>query len=85
MTKDEIRFEVDQLRKDKIIYATEACATVLICILVFIVSESYFPSGLRSLIAIAVLVIGIGYTIYIGITNFIRLKRIMDLEKKLKL
>ena len=37
MRQEEIKFKIDQLRKDKIIYAVEVTATALVCILSFFI------------------------------------------------
>ncbi len=84
MASEEIKFTIDQLRKDKIIYAIEACATVLVCILVFFFSNQYFPLPLKDYINVLVVIIAVGYTIFMGIGNFIRLNKIHKLEKQLE-
>ncbi len=83
MNKDALKFTIDQLRKDKIIYATEACATVLACILGFLFNSFYFDSPMKDWINVLLLFIGVGYTLFMGIGNFFRLKRIKKLEKEL--
>lgn len=82
MNKD-IKFTISQLRQDKIIYAAEACATNLICILVYIFSNTYFSGLFKSVIDYGVLSIGVGYTIFMGIGNALRLSKIKKLEKEL--
>lgn len=84
MNNDELKFKIDQLRKDKIIYGVEACATTLTCLLIFLFSNEYFPSGLKNLVNLLVLFIAVGYTTYMGIGNFQRLSKIKKLEKKLE-
>ncbi len=83
MKQENIKFIVDQLRKDKIIYATEACATVLMCILGFLFANMYLEAPLNNWISALLLFIGVGYTIFMGVGNFIRLQRIKKLEKGL--
>ena len=84
MDKEDLKFEIDQLRKDKIIYAAEACATVLVCILVFMFSNQYLPKNLKDPVNILVLVIGVSYTIFMGVGNSYRLQKIMKLQKKIR-
>ncbi len=84
MNQDKLKFTIDQLRKDKIIYGVEAVATAATGILVLLFSNTYFPSGLKNLVNIIVLIIGIGYTLYMGIGNFNRLQKIKELERQLK-
>lgn len=81
--REEIKFVIDQLRKDKIIYATEACATVLVCILGYMFANMYFNTPLNNWISALLLFIGVGYTIFMGVGNFIRLQKIKKLEKEL--
>lgn len=83
MKKDEIKFVIDQLRKDKIIYATEACATSLVCIFGFLFVNYYFENPIKYFISVFVLLVAVGYTIFMGIGNFIRLRKIKKLEKSL--
>jgi hypothetical protein len=77
------KFKVDQLRKDKIIYATEAIATDLACLLVIILSEVFFTGFLRNIFLIGSVITGAGYTLYMGVGNYFRLKKIIELEKDL--
>ena len=84
MSKEDLKFEIDQLRKDKIIYATEATATVLVCLLIFMFSNEYFPRGLKDTVNMLVLVIGGGYSLFMGVGNFLRLQKIKKLQKQLK-
>ena len=86
MIRDDIKFEVDQLRKDKVIYATEAVAVNAAAILgvfgsIFLISVSVMIGYV--LVAVCIL-IGVGYTIFMGVGNFKRLQKIKELEKKLK-
>ncbi len=84
MNKGDIKFKIDQLRKDKIIYGVEAVATnlaiFLFIFLLWLLSPDYFVS--RILVTLSV-VIGVGYTVFMGIGNFFRLRKIKELEKKL--
>lgn len=83
MDQEEMKFRIDQLRKDKIIYATEATATALTCILGLLFVHIYFEDLIKLAISIFVLLIGVGYTLFMGISNYFRLRRIQELEKKL--
>lgn len=47
MTKDEKKLRIDQLRKDKIIYAVEATAVSAISLLTFQFSIMYFEEFLQ--------------------------------------
>ena len=84
MTTDDNKFTIDQLRKDKIIYATESCATVLVCTLAFLFSNQYFQQPLRDFVNVLVLITAVSYTIFMGIGNFIRLNKIQKFQKQLK-
>lgn len=83
MKQEDLKFNIDQLRKDKIIYAVEACATSLVCILGFIFANAYFENPMKTILSILFLLTGIGYSIFMGIGNSFRLKKIKELEKKL--
>jgi hypothetical protein len=47
------KFVIDQLRQDKIIYATEACATILICLFGFFFSNQYLSAPFKDYINIS--------------------------------
>jgi len=83
MKQEELKFKIDQLRKDKIIYATEATATAVVCILGFLFANMYLENPIKYGVSLFVLLVGVGYTLFMGIGNAIRLSKIKDLEKKL--
>lgn len=88
MKRDDIKFKIDQLRKDKMIFALEACALSLASFIFLSFAFSFLPSVSQNIayaIAIIVLALPILYTIYMFVTNFMRYKKILELEKKLKL
>ena len=79
-----LQFEIDQLRKDKIIYAIESCATSLGAMVLLLLSTLLARTmPFMSNIAILFAVFAIGYLIYMGVGNAKRLKKVRDLEKKL--
>lgn len=81
MNKNDLRFEIDQLRKDKIIYAVEATAFNLAMILLIIAGMF---TNYRTIVIVVSVTIGVGYTAYMGLGNLKRLITIKKLEKKLK-
>lgn len=83
MKDDILKFRIDQLRKDKIIYASEAAATALTCLLGFLFTNMFLEEPAKYIISLAVLVAGVGYTLYMGIGNAWRLGKIRELEHKL--
>lgn len=84
MSIEEKRFEIDQLRKDKIIYAMESCAVSLVC-LVGIFGVDLVMNGLLNVVVKMLLVmLAVGYAIYMVIGNSGRLKMIKKLESELK-
>lgn len=79
-----IQFEIDQLRKDKIIYAIESCATSLGAMVLLLLSTVLARSlPFLSNIAILIALFALGYLVYMGIGNARRLMKIRQLEKKL--
>ena len=78
-----LQFTIDQLRKDKIIYAAEACATNLLMLVVLYFSSSHFTGDLRTVVDRLALIIAASYTVYMGASNFKRLQKIKQLEKEL--
>lgn len=82
-TKNEIQFEIDQLRKDKIIYGVEAVATsVTALVAMFFLGTIGIIDNPSTLIAI-VLGFAILYWVYVMVSNYFRLKKIHELEAKL--
>lgn len=78
-----LQFTIDQLRKDKIIYAVDASALNLICLFVFFFTNQYFNGTLRTTIHVLDFIIAIGYTLFVIIGNTIRFLKIISLQKKL--
>jgi hypothetical protein len=74
-------YKAHQLRLDKVIYACEAAAINLACILVFILGDRYFVGVSRDLLMLVPVVFGVSYTLFMGIGNGIRLWKINRLEK----
>jgi hypothetical protein len=78
-SKEDIRFEIDQLRKDKIIYAVESVAATLATLLLLnFVVDSKTTFGTISIIAT------LGYWLFTVYGNTFRLLKIKKLEDKLK-
>lgn len=83
--KGNTEFEIDQLRKDKIIYGVEACATTLICYFAYLVIPKLIGDAqLSEMMQTLVFFLAVGYTLYMGVGNFYRLARVKKLEKELK-
>ncbi len=88
LTKSDTQFQIDQLRKDKIIYAIESVAVILMASLLFSsmgflgfmfpIVNQYAKTIVQVILGIAVLFFG-----YMGIGNFVRLYKIKKLEKQL--
>ena len=81
-------FKINQLRQDKIIYAIEAVAVNITCLVGYLLLSmvsNFFPNnGLEFYYAsMATLAIALIYTFYALIGNLNRLKRIKKLESEL--
>ena len=83
MSNEDIKFQIAELRKDKILYAVEIGSVVLVCLFGLRFSELYFPSGLRTTIDWLLLVIVVAYGIFVLIGNILRWRKIKRLEKEL--
>ena len=79
--KSSIQFQIDQLRKDKIIYAIESCATSLILAFGYIFVEDFYSGKNAKHIQVLLFVIAFVYFLYMGIGNATRLKKIQELSK----
>jgi len=87
MKREDIKFQIDQLRKDKIIFAVEATAFNMAAFLFLSFAFSFLQIAQNIAYGVAgvVLALPILYTIYMGVTNFQRFKKIKVLEKQIKL
>lgn len=81
MQKQDLQFQIDQLRKDKIIYATEATATSITAMIILAVLS--FSSSFLDISKYIAYFAG-GYWLYAMIGNFFRLLKIKRLESQLK-
>lgn len=76
---DKKQFQIDQLRKDKIIYATEAVATsTTALVMIFAMGTSGLINYIEFVAIFAFL-----YWAYAMLTNFFRLRKIKKLESQL--
>ncbi len=82
---EEKKFIIDQLRKDKLIYGIEAIAMNAACVLALVIINMFFEGAARTFFFVITCLIGIGYTLYMGMGNFYRLKKIQEIEKELGL
>lgn len=91
--KDDIRYQIDQLRKDKIIYAVESTALSMLALLFLFalvsgalpvllgnlqVSQTFAESLLKVLLSVPFL-----YWVYALAGNIMRFRKIRNLEKML--
>jgi hypothetical protein len=83
MNKDDIRFEIDQLRKDKMIYALESIAVSMAMFLLSSFVSFVFPY-LSGFVLIGAIILAVGYWLFTAIGNTKRLVKIRKLERILK-
>ena len=84
MSRTDIQFQIDQLRKDKIIYALESIATTISSVFAIFVAGTFNLDSSIYVLIIAVLGVGgIGYWFYAMVGNFFRLRQIRKLESLL--
>lgn len=81
MHKDDVKFQIDQLRQDKIIYAVEAIALNSAMALLAI-GSMFSPYG--PLVVYGSVFAGLAYTIYVAASNAKRLQKIRRLESSLQ-
>ncbi len=81
--KEDLRFEIDQLRKDKMVYALDSIATSLaMFFLISFISLISYPNAQLIVIIGVIIAIGFWFTVVIG--NIIRFRKIKKLEKALR-
>ncbi len=81
--KEDLRFEIDQLRKDKMVYALDSIATSLAMffLITFLSLISYKNAQIVVLVGV---ILAVGFFIFVAIGNIIRFTKIKKLEKALK-
>lgn len=79
MQKQDLQFQIDQLRKDKIIYAVEATATSVTAIIAIFISMNW-RYGTYLILAAPLSIL---YWLYVMVSNFFRLQKIKQLESQL--
>lgn len=83
-TKEDIKFEIDQLRKDKMIYALESIASSVALLMVAIFVGTMFPTTATAFMVGAAFILNIIYWLFTVYGNIKRLSRIKKLERILK-
>jgi hypothetical protein len=80
--KENIKFRINSLRKDKIIYAIESCAITLICLLLFVSLDLVInlTPQYKKWITLILQAVAVGYGLYMGYGNLQRLRKIRELE-----
>jgi hypothetical protein len=73
-------FEIDQLRKDKMIYALESIALAFVSEIIYLFVSIILGRPLI-ILAMLLLVINVGYFLYMAVGNLLRLKKIKELSK----
>lgn len=88
-TKEQIMFEIGQLRQDKILFAIESVALSILALLVFIGAPSVFPEIINPYdpnslkILQGVIALPVAYFLFVLVGNIVRLIKIQKLTKKL--
>lgn len=83
-TKEDIKFEIDQLRKDKMIYALESIAASVAILMLAIFIGTLFPTVTTAYIVGAGFVLNLIYWLYVVYGNLKRFSRIKKLERILR-
>ncbi|MFH2020820.1 MAG: hypothetical protein ABIJ34_05365 [archaeon] len=83
MKADELRFRIDQLRKDKMIYALESIAFTFIAELGYFLIAVITLQQYSFLLAFLALIPPTVYFLFMVVGNFSRLKEIKKLELEL--
>lgn len=82
MKKQNLEFEIDQLRKDRMIYALESIALTFVIELGYVFLSIITRKPLY-LVAVLGFLISVGYFLFMMIGNLIRYKKIKKFEKTL--
>jgi len=83
-----LEFQISSLRQDKIIFAVEAVAINITCLVVsslfgLVVNLGFIPEMYLFYANIAIFAFGVGYTVYALVGNLSRCKKIKQLEQEL--
>lgn len=84
MKKEDIQFRLDQLRKDKILFATEIVATNIFGLFVFIVSNQYLDGDIKDIVNLVTFTASVVYSIYLTSKSLGKLMQLKKLEGKLR-
>lgn len=88
-SKEQLMFEIDQLRKDRMLSAIESAGISMTGLLVFIGAPSVFPTIInpydpKSLVILQYVVgVPLGFWLLVFVSNMIRMYQVMKLQKKL--
>ncbi len=82
MKKEDLKFDIDQLRKDKILFAIEMVATILAGFLLFLFSNQYFSGTVKDIINTFAVFGALGFTLYLSIKSTKKLIKLKRLEKE---
>ncbi len=77
------QFVIQQLRIDKIIYAVEATAIAVSCLVGVVLASVFFRGVAQASIVMLLGFICFAYTLYMGLGNLRRLRKIKQLERSL--
>lgn len=92
MAKEDLRFQVDQLRKDKVIYAIEMVATLAYLAVVpqfmdnflgSVMGDAYLSGNTRMTVFKVASVLGLAFLLYLILKSKMALMKLRNLEKDL--
>jgi len=83
MRKELLKFQIDQLRKDKMIYALESIALTFIIELSYVLIVYLLNKPVSVKLTVVALIIPLLYYLYCAVGNTIRLIKIKRLEQEL--
>ena len=77
------QFAIQQLRLDKIIYAVEATATAVTCLVGVVLTSVFFKGIVQIAVVMLFGFVCLAYSLYMGLGNLQRLRKIKQLERQL--
>lgn len=84
MKKEDIQFRLDQLRKDKILFATEIVATNIFGLFVFVFSNQYLEGNIKEVVNLVTFAASVIYSLYLTSKSLGKLMQLNKLEAKLR-
>lgn len=84
MKKEDIQFRLDQLRKDKILFATEIVATNIFGLFAYLVSNQYLEGVIKDIVNLVIFFASVIYSLFLTSKSLGKLLELKKLEARIR-